>query len=721
MKARLVDERPDFYVLHDGQAAFRVPKQGLSEAMHARIRGMGGDGYAGGGRVKPKWEIGNAADKARRKQAEHEEEAGPSVAPAAAPAPQAEPGLWQRAQAAVAEAARRMLPSDSSGPSNAPRSRYPIPTSLEDDELRSFPNQQALDFARQRQAANPNQPWETGLTLEQLNAVMNPSSAPGGHLVTTVGPGTDRKDGALPRQRMADGGQVVHAWNGAEMPWQDDPRAAFPFAAPAAPPQVGQATPIWPVVTTGHTLGGAGGGVGADSPGAGGAGGQPQPYMVDRGGGASEGGPSANQLPPGDTMRPIQHTPRVPTGPQPLPPGVRPAGSTPSTEQPPQAAAPSPAVAPSRSIPGYGLGTMKQATGAALEGGELRANAEAQAARDTAEAIGAAQAQLKANELSQKRMAEESRVQAGELMARRRALSEELNRIDGTIDPGRFWASKTTDQKVVGIIGLVLGALGTSKDGVNRAAVMLGQAVDRDIEAQKAEFQQRMLKGRAKLDAADSAYAQHRQLFGDDMAAMAATKATILENLSMRLQQIQATTSDPLAQARLKELEGQLLGQKAKFEQDAGRATEDALHHRAVEAAARGAGGIGAAEAKDLRTAESNAQDSLDLIRTIRNSLDKTQSAVPGVTALKQNFGEEAPTIETAVTSLTLKLKDMAKLGQISASDSALLDKLIGDPQAIVGKGSSEKAKQDRLKALEAIVLNSIANQRKATMGVPAQ
>lgn len=394
-----------------------------------------------------------------------------------------------------------------------------------------------------------------------------------------------------------------------------------------------------------------------------------------------------------------------------------------------EAAAPPPAEAPVQpprpqagqraAAPDYGVADMSASV--AGEQAALRAKGEAEAAQaaQQAKVLGAVESQLQANALGEKQRREQARQEAQQLGAQRQALADEMKRVDTGVRTGRYWASKSTGSKILGAIGLALGAIGAGRDGVNRAALLMGQAIDRDLEAQKAEHAVRAQNFGQRSQQLDSIYAQNRALYQDDLASLAASKATALELADNQLRQAAATYASPIAKANAEALSAQLQASIAKFKMQADAQAEERRHHRALEASAGAKGNP--TEQKDLRTAEANAQDSLDLIRTIRGSLGRTQSMVPGVTAVKQNYGEEAPNIETATTQLTLKLKDMAKLGQISVSDSALLDKLIGDPQAVWGKGSSETSKQDRLKALEAIVLRSIQNQRRATAGAQAR
>ena len=87
-------------------------------------------------------------------------------------------------------------------------------------------------------------------------------------------------------------------------------------------------------------------------------------------------------------------------------------------------------------------------------------------------------------------------------MDKSKAINDEIINKDMSVDPGRFWASRSTAGKVSAIIGLALGALGAGNDGVNRAALLLNQAIDRDIDAQKAEHEIALRKGAQQLEQA---------------------------------------------------------------------------------------------------------------------------------------------------------------------------------------------------------------------------
>lgn len=148
-----------------------------------------------------------------------------------------------------------------------------------------------------------------------------------------------------------------------------------------------------------------------------------------------------------------------------------------------------------------------------------------------------------------------------------RKAREDIKKVDTSVDPGRFWASRSTPGKIAGVIGLALGAIGAGNDGVNRAAGLIQQAVDRDLDAQKAEHEFRLKKGQSALESATSLYGLHRQRAADDIAASAAAKGTALELAKNQIDLAEARASDPAAKAKLQMLSAQVA--KSVQDQDA--------------------------------------------------------------------------------------------------------------------------------------------------------
>jgi hypothetical protein len=209
--------------------------------------------------------------------------------------------------------------------------------------------------------------------------------------------------------------------------------------------------------------------------------------------------------------------------------------------------------------------------GAAVQAGAV----EAEKARQSADALAAYDTQLQAHALAQKQREEAARAEVDKTMADHRAAQDEMRNINTTVDPGRFWASRSTGGKIAGIIGLALGAFGAASDGVNRAAQMISQAIDRDLDAQKAEHTFRLAKGKESVGAAQSAYGMARQRFGDEVASGAAAKADLLALAENSLKKISLTSASPAAQAQALALAGQLQAKRGELENAAANTAFD--------------------------------------------------------------------------------------------------------------------------------------------------
>ncbi len=246
--------------------------------------------------------------------------------------------------------------------------------------------------------------------------------------------------------------------------------------------------------------------------------------------------------------------------------GIRPKG-TPSagpevdTIGPVQTSAPAAPRVGGASMPGMSdiRGGIEVQKGAGVMG----ANVEAERARQSAQALGAYETQLQANALDDKQRAEAAQARSAEMMSAYKTASDELRNINTTVDPGRGYASKSTPGKIVGWIGLALSSL--TPEGVTRATAAIERAIDRDLDAQKAEHTLRLQKGRQRLDAAQSAYAMNHQIFQDELATSNATKASLLGLAENTLRKISAGAAGPAAQAQAAALAGALQAKQGEL------------------------------------------------------------------------------------------------------------------------------------------------------------
>lgn len=213
---------------------------------------------------------------------------------------------------------------------------------------------------------------------------------------------------------------------------------------------------------------------------------------------------------------------------------------------------PAPAGAPAKPAArgGSGVAPTFDKSLAADEQAAVSAKVTADQAEATAKAEGAAaRANAIESAMTQRRMVEEKgRAATDEARRKYDAARDEMARIDTTVDPGRFWATRSTGDKVLGIIGMVLGALG-SRDGTNKAAIMLNNAIERDIDAQKAQHAMRMQKGKQNVEAAQTYYSMARSAVQDDLAARDLATAAALDAAAAKAEATVAATGNQQAKS----------------------------------------------------------------------------------------------------------------------------------------------------------------------------
>jgi len=241
---------------------------------------------------------------------------------------------------------------------------------------------------------------------------------------------------------------------------------------------------------------------------------------------------------------------------------------------------------------GAAFGAKADNEAKAAAGEAFRASQEENAAKVAGAAAEANAIESQLNE--RKLIAAKTQERVASAQAKFAQAQEAMNNIDTSVDPGRFWATRTTGDKVVGILGLVLGALGAGPDGVNRAAVMLNQAIDRDIDAQKSEHEMRLKKGAANVDAMKSYYSMAREAAGDELAATDLAHAAALQAVSARGKEMIAKTGNAQAKAQLAAFvaqvdQGAAQRQQQAWEKAQDRATE--LEKSLIAAGAKTPGG----------------------------------------------------------------------------------------------------------------------------------
>lgn len=130
-----------------------------------------------------------------------------------------------------------------------------------------------------------------------------------------------------------------------------------------------------------------------------------------------------------------------------------------------------------------------------------------------------------------------------------------------SIDPNKanVFVNGSTGQKIGAGIALALGGIGSGLSGQpNLALQVINTAIDRDIDAQKNNIQ----KAGNAVTMQSNVYHDMLQTFGDERAAEAATKATLLQTAQIQLQQYTEQYKAPQLQANAAAMGAELERQK---------------------------------------------------------------------------------------------------------------------------------------------------------------
>lgn len=331
--------------------------------------------------------------------------------------------------------------------------------------------------------------------------------------------------------------------------------------------------------------------------------------------------------------------------------GIKPGAGPTSTGAPP-VAPPEPAVRPMvggvRAPPSHAM-QEGFVTNEAQLANQMAGEAAQQEARDEAASLVEQRKVMEAAARDEATTRERVRLNTQSALDRWRAATDEASKVDSNIDPGRFWAERTTGQKILGIIGLALGAAGTGPDGINKAAVMMNQAIDRDVDAQKARFEAAMKKGAAKTAAAQTYYGMAREAGMDELAATHAAKAASLEAAALKARTLGAATKEQKAKAAMMAFDAALTGAAIDKTKESERWTanfqqknvENAIH----AAAAANKGGLPAGEQGkvfDITSAAGNIRRNIAKAKEIIKRSGTVEWTGTEQTELESALGEAA-------------------------------------------------------------------------------
>jgi len=135
-----------------------------------------------------------------------------------------------------------------------------------------------------------------------------------------------------------------------------------------------------------------------------------------------------------------------------------------------------------------------------------------------------------------------------------REAADEVAKVNTTIDPNRFWASKTTGQRVMAGLMIAAGYLGRGQQH-NQALDYIQNAVQQDIDAQKSMVDYQLRKGNEAIAAQQTLYGMMRSRFQDDATALAATQAAAFGVVQKKLDAAIAGTQDAARKAAYEQLQ----------------------------------------------------------------------------------------------------------------------------------------------------------------------
>lgn len=267
-----------------------------------------------------------------------------------------------------------------------------------------------------------------------------------------------------------------------------------------------------------------------------------------------------------------------------------------------------------------------------------------------------------------------------------------------SVDKNKFWADKTTGDKIGLGIGLLLGAFGAANTGVNSVASMIDKAIDRDINIQNANIasqKENVLAQRGILSSM-------RQNFSDSQAARTAAKAAYLENAKLEIQKIASKYAGPEIQAKAAGLIGQLetlkQGQVAELQKRA-MATMPVgpdvnPEMLTPEQRDRYVPGYGLAITKEGAT---KANEAVGNFRGVNDTIDQ----LVGFT--KITGSSVTPTMRSQANTIASVLKAQLRLpllgpGAVSDTERAILNDIVADPTSIFSLDANNKIKLETLK-----------------------
>ena len=220
-----------------------------------------------------------------------------------------------------------------------------------------------------------------------------------------------------------------------------------------------------------------------------------------------------------------------------------------------------------------------------------------------------------------------------------------------------------------------------------------------------------------------------RANFGDEMQARAATKAAMLQTAQLRMSGLLARTSTPIERAKLEQGIQALGAQRAQEAQKhnlqlSALAGSQSVEWAKIRAAGARAGGEGELDAPGwVRTPDAPAikrEEAVGFRTSVASArdLNQTSARMRGLIRASGSelFGPKSAEMAVLSRDMLLKMKDLAKLGVLSANDESILNDLIPNPS---GAGAVTTRTATMLKQLDAFdeAVNRKLNTQAYSLG----
>lgn len=303
-------------------------------------------------------------------------------------------------------------------------------------------------------------------------------------------------------------------------------------------------------------------------------------------------------------------------------------------------------------------------------------------AADALSKIESAEADAISTDMRQRNMemdAQAKQEQANEA-ARQAKMAEKLNEISALEEKfgdmkveDNYFARQSTGNQLLTILSLAVGGYAApSTGGRNLPLEAFQKAIDRDIDAQKANID---IKSK-QIEKKRGGYQDYLRLMGDERAAAAAEKSRIMDMYSRRAEQIAASSKSPEIQAKANLFAADLRTQSELQKAERNQIIKESITTDKPKAAATSKPSE-AAEAE--YEAAGRAMDSIERIRELRKDV-KVGLLTGNWEALKRKYdlaGKDSTELQNEADRLAIELTKQYEGSRPSNFDAERYKKLV--------------------------------------------